>query len=88
MLVLLTSQIIFASVSITLTQPLNGNSSVFYLFIYLMIEYSDYIILPLGGQPEKVVREYLRILHGIFEVEYLKYRAFYGESFYRTLIAH
>jgi len=23
--------------------------------------------------------------HGIFEVEYLKYRAFYGQSFYRTL---
>jgi len=26
--------------------------------------------------------------HGIFEVEYLKYRAFYGQSFYRTLIGN
>jgi len=24
----------------------------------------------------------------IFEVEYLKYRAFYGQSFYRTLIGN
>jgi len=26
--------------------------------------------------------------HVIFEVEYLKYRAFYGQSFYRTLIGN
>jgi len=26
--------------------------------------------------------------HGIFEVEYLKYRAFYIQSFYRTLIGN
>jgi len=26
--------------------------------------------------------------HGIFEDEHLKYRAFYGQSFYRTLIGH
>ena len=26
--------------------------------------------------------------HGSFEVEYLKYRAFYGQSFYRTLIGN
>jgi len=26
--------------------------------------------------------------HGIFEVEYLKYRAFYGQRFYKTLIGN